>query len=316
MSFTQDSAQVRPKQLVYPLFSDIRPMSLAFTYTLTSCQWIPRDSLYWTLNISFLRHKSLIAPYICLLETQQLLHQMFPHCSHWRVQNMRATALGTETSSSLVTQWKLPEHAVCVRMWRSEQPSACSCSTSDIHKVIIIIINITVIAIIIIIINGCYWVHITLAVFKVCTRVGWSASHGPGDVGRVLFGLHAQHRYAGGPPLELGLGLEGGGVAVGRRGQERVGEEVVDGDVVDTELVLLVVGEAHVAMVTAAGGVGVRRWDAGRGPPREHTGGHHRASRWRGCPQVVGDLNKTERCKVIGQSSGRRVWIGYIKERF
>lgn len=76
-------------------------------------------------------------------------------------------------------------------------------------------------------------------------------SHGPGDVGRVLLGLHAQHGDAGRASLKLWLGLEGV-VAVGPRSQERVcAEEVVEGHV--AELVLLV-GEAHVAVVGGAGG--------------------------------------------------------------
>lgn len=82
-------------------------------------------------------------------------------------------------------------------------------------------------------------------------RARGGRSHGPGDVGRVLFGLHAQHGDAGRAPLKLGLGLEGV-VAVGARREERVcAEEVVEGDV--AELVLLV-GEAHVAVVGGAGG--------------------------------------------------------------
>lgn len=82
-------------------------------------------------------------------------------------------------------------------------------------------------------------------------RARGGPSHGPGDVGRVLFGLHAQHGDAGRAPLKLGLGLEGV-VAVGAGRQQRVcAEEVVEGDM--AELVLLV-GEAHVAVVGGAGG--------------------------------------------------------------
>lgn len=120
-------------------------------------------------------------------------------------------------------------------------------------------------------------------------------SHGPGDVGRVLLGLHAQHGDAGRAPLELGLGLEGR-VAVGGRREDGVGaEEVVEGDV--SELVLLA-GEAHVAVVGSggsrgggggAGGVGVGG-DARRGSPGQHAGGHHGATGGRTRPQVVGDL--------------------------
>lgn len=67
----------------------------------------------------------------------------------------------------------------------------------------------------------------------------------------MLLGLHAQHGDAGRAPLELRLGLEGR-VAVGRGREERVGaEEVVEGDV--AELVLLA-GEAHVAVVGSRGG--------------------------------------------------------------
>lgn len=108
----------------------------------------------------------------------------------------------------------------------------------------------------------------------------------------MLLGLHAQHGNAGRAPLELGLGLEGR-VAVGGRREEGVGaEEVVEGDV--SELVLLA-GEAHVAVVGGggggggAGGVGVGG-DARRGPPGQHAGGHHGAAGGRARPQVVGDL--------------------------
>lgn len=124
-------------------------------------------------------------------------------------------------------------------------------------------------------------------------------SHGPGDVGRVLLRLHAQHGDAGRAPLELGLGLEGV-VAVGGRREQGVGaEEVVEGHV--PKLVLLV-GEAHVAVVSGAGGrargVG---GDAGGGAPGQHAGGHHRASRGRAGPQVVGDLRVRGR-KTRGHS--------------
>lgn len=80
-------------------------------------------------------------------------------------------------------------------------------------------------------------------------------------------------------------------VAVGSRRKEGVGaEEVVEGDV--AELVLLI-GEAHVAVVGSAGGRTGRvrvGSDAGRGASGQHAGGHHGAARgWAG-PQVVGDL--------------------------
>lgn len=115
-------------------------------------------------------------------------------------------------------------------------------------------------------------------------------SHGPRDVGCVLLGLHAQHGDAGRASLELRLALEGV-VAVGGRREEGVGaEEVVQGDV--AELVLLV-GEAHVAVVGGAGSrtgrVGVGG-DAGRGAPGQHAGGDHGAAGSRARPQVVGEL--------------------------
>lgn len=126
-------------------------------------------------------------------------------------------------------------------------------------------------------------------------------SHGPGDVGRVLLGLHAQHGDAGRASLKLGLGLEGV-VAVGPRSQERVcAEEVVEGDV--AELVLLV-GEAHVAVVGGAGGRarGVRvRGDAGGRAAGQHAGGDHGPPRRGARPQVVGNLQGSEekRFKVL-----------------
>lgn len=106
----------------------------------------------------------------------------------------------------------------------------------------------------------------------------------------MLLGLHAQHGDAGRAPLELGLGLEGV-VAVGGRREEGVrAEEVVEGHV--AELVLLV-GEAHVAVVGATGGRtrGVRvGGDAGRRTSRQHAGGDHGAAGSRARPQVVGNL--------------------------
>ena len=67
----------------------------------------------------------------------------------------------------------------------------------------------------------------------------------------MLLGLHAQHSNAGRAPLKLRLGLKGR-VTVGSRCEERVSaEEVVEGDV--TKLVLLI-GEAHVAVVGCSGG--------------------------------------------------------------
>jgi len=111
----------------------------------------------------------------------------------------------------------------------------------------------------------------------------------------VLFGLHAQHGDAGRAPLELGLGLEGVVVVMaggGARRQEGVSaEEVVEGHV--AELVLLV-GEAHVAVLGGGGGGrarGVRvGGDAGRRAPGQHAGGDHGAPGGRARPQVVGDL--------------------------
>lgn len=106
----------------------------------------------------------------------------------------------------------------------------------------------------------------------------------------MLFGLHAQHSDAGRASFELGLGLEGV-VAVGRRREEGVcAEKVVQGDV--AELVLLI-GEAHVAVVGGAGGRtrGVRvGGDAGRGASGQHAGGDHGAAGGRARPQVVGNL--------------------------
>lgn len=120
---------------------------------------------------------------------------------------------------------------------------------------------------------------------QACTR-----SHGPRDVGRVLLGLHAQHGYAGRAPLELGLGLKGVVAGGGRREEGVRAEEVVEGDV--AELVLLV-GEAHVAVLGGsggrAGGVGVGG-DAGRGASGQHAGRHHGAAGGRARPQVVGNL--------------------------
>lgn len=119
-------------------------------------------------------------------------------------------------------------------------------------------------------------------------------SHGPGDVGRVLFGLHAQHGDAGRASLKLGLGLEGV-VAIGARREERVrAEEVVQGNV--AELVLLV-GEAHVAVVSGAGGWarGVRvRGHTGRRAARQHAGGDHGPPGRGTRPQVVGNLLGSE----------------------
>lgn len=125
-------------------------------------------------------------------------------------------------------------------------------------------------------------------------------SHGPGDVGGVLLGLHAQHGDAGRAALELGLALEGVVVvvAVGGRREQGVGaEEVVEGDV--AELALLV-GEAHVAAVVhaaaaaapaadRAGGVGVGG-DAGGRAAGQHAGGDHGGAGGRAGPQVVGEL--------------------------
>lgn len=108
----------------------------------------------------------------------------------------------------------------------------------------------------------------------------------------MLFGLHAQHRDAGRAPLELRFGLEGGQAAGGRRQQRVRAEEVVEGHV--AELVLLV-REAHVAVVRCCGGgrargVPVGR-DARRRAARQHARGDHGAAGGRGArPQVVGDL--------------------------
>lgn len=128
-------------------------------------------------------------------------------------------------------------------------------------------------------------------------RSGSRPSHGPGDVGGVLFGLHAQHGDAGRAALELRLALEGVVVvvAVGGRREQRVGaEEVVEGDV--AELALLV-GEADVAVVGAAtaaaggraGRVGVGG-DAGGRAAGQHAGGDHGSAGGRAGPQVVGEL--------------------------
>lgn len=118
-----------------------------------------------------------------------------------------------------------------------------------------------------------------------------AGSQGPGDVGRVLLGLHAQHGDAGRAPLELRFGLKGRVGGGGRREEGVRAEEVVQGDV--AELVLLA-GEAHVAVVGCARGgrargVGVRG-DARRGASGQHAGGDHRAPRGRAGPQVVRDL--------------------------
>lgn len=115
-------------------------------------------------------------------------------------------------------------------------------------------------------------------------------SHGPRDVGCVLLGLHAQHGDAGWAPLKLRLGLEGVVTVGGRREEGVCAEEVVEGDV--TELVLLV-GEAHVAVVGGTGGRTRGVWvgsDAGRGASGQHAGGHHGAAGSRTRPQVVGNL--------------------------
>lgn len=126
-------------------------------------------------------------------------------------------------------------------------------------------------------------------------------SHGPGDVGGVLLGLHAQHGDAGRAALELRLGLEGVVVAVGGRRQQGVGaEEVVEGDV--AELALLV-GEAHVAVVGAGAGgrtgrVGVGG-DAGGRAPGQHAGGDHGGAGSRAGPQVVGELVAGRRRELI-----------------
>lgn len=125
-------------------------------------------------------------------------------------------------------------------------------------------------------------------------------SHGPGDVGGVLLGLHAQHSDAGRAALELRLALKGVVVAVGGRRQQGVGaEEVVEGDV--AELALLV-GEAHVAVVGAgaggrAGRVGVGG-DAGGRAPGQHAGGDHGGAGSRAGPQVVGELVAGRRQRV------------------
>ena len=117
----------------------------------------------------------------------------------------------------------------------------------------------------------------------------------------MLLGLHAQHGDAGRAPLELGLGLESM-VAVGRRREQGVrAEEVVERDV--AELVLLV-WEAHVAVVGGAGGrAGGMRigCHAGRGAPGQHAGGDHRAAGGRAGPQVVGDLLGREAFRHWGE---------------
>lgn len=128
-------------------------------------------------------------------------------------------------------------------------------------------------------------------------------SHGPGDVGGVLLGLHAQHGDAGRAALELRLALEGVVVAVGGRREQGVGaEEVVEGDV--AELALLV-GEAHVAVVGGAaatagraGRVGVGG-DAGGRAAGQHAGGDHGSAGCRAGPQVVGELVAGRREELI-----------------
>lgn len=106
----------------------------------------------------------------------------------------------------------------------------------------------------------------------------------------MLLGLHAQHGDAGRAPLKLRLGLKGV-VAIGGRREEGVRtEEVVEGDM--AELVLLI-GEAHVAVVGGTGGRarGVRVGsDAGRGASGQHAGGDHGATGSRARPQVVRNL--------------------------
>lgn len=122
----------------------------------------------------------------------------------------------------------------------------------------------------------------------------WFRSHGPGDVGCMLLGLHAQHGDAGRAPLEFWLAFKGW-VRVGSWREEGVcAEKVVQGDV--AELTLLI-GKAHVAMISRrchrgrARGVG---GDARRGTPRQHAGGDHGAAGSWARPQVVGDLSGTE----------------------
>lgn len=128
-------------------------------------------------------------------------------------------------------------------------------------------------------------------------------SHGPGDVGGVLLGLHAQHGDAGRAALELRLALEGVVVAAGGGREQGVGaEEVVEGDV--AELALLV-GEADVAVVGAAtaaagraGRVGVGG-DAGGRATGQHAGGDHGSAGCRAGPQVVGELVAGKREELI-----------------
>lgn len=126
----------------------------------------------------------------------------------------------------------------------------------------------------------------------------------------MLLGLHAQHGDAGRASLELGLGLEGV-VSVGARSEERVGaEEVVQGDV--AELVLLV-GEAHVAVVGGAGGRarGVRvGGHAGRRAAGQHAGGDHGAAGRGAGPQVVGNLLGQRKSHIIE----RKEVLGGIKK--
>lgn len=129
-------------------------------------------------------------------------------------------------------------------------------------------------------------ISITSSLPRPLRRAG---SQGPGDVGRVLLGLHAQHGDAGRAPLKLRFGFKGRVGAGGRREDGVCAEEVVQGDV--AKLVLLT-GEAHVAVVgcacsSRARGVGGDAWWRAS---RQHAGGNHRAPRSCAGPQVVGDL--------------------------
>lgn len=115
----------------------------------------------------------------------------------------------------------------------------------------------------------------------------------------MLFGLHAQHSDAGRASFELGLALKGVVTVGGRREEGVCAEEVVQGDV--AELVLLI-GEAHVAVVGGTGGRtrGVRvGGDAGRGASGQHAGGDHGATGSGARPQVVGNLLGERRFEIL-----------------
>lgn len=126
-----------------------------------------------------------------------------------------------------------------------------------------------------------------------------AGSYGPGNVGGVLLGLHAQHGDAGRAPLKLWFGLKGV-VAVGGRREKRVATEVVEGNV--AKLVLLV-GEVAVAVIGGSGGGRARGvgGHAGGRTSGQHAGRHHGSGRRGARPQVVWNLSGQE-----GLVSGRQ----------